>query len=533
MERNQPDLDRAEHALARQDFDTCIRICDEVLSRDAINVTAHLLRGVASGQVGQFERAIADLGYVLERQPNQSQATFYLGHALRRSGQFTAALPHLRALVDQTAFRARALFEMAICLNRVGQRQQAIGHYRTLLDEQPRHADAAANLANLLERSNQLEEAKGWAERALVLASGNVSAQLTLARVLRRQGELNAAMKLLQPLARQQMSARNRSAVLSQMAQCYERAGRFEDAFHCFTEANATQMAHNPEAAVDDYGSYGIEVAHFLRQWLRDHPAASWSETPAEERQAPVFMLGFPRSGTTLLDQALSAHSQIEVIEEHELLLEVRRKWINPEHFERLPSMTADEVREARQWYRNAQAAARTDAGASLTIDKLPLNSMYIQLIHRLFPGAKFILSLRDPRDVCLSCYFQSFELVGAMPYFLELDSTVRYYDAVMSLVAEAREQLPLDLHVVRYEDLVRDFQGQMRALTRFLGVPWEAGLVDHRHEQAGRDITTPSYQQVAEPLYTRSIGRWKNYRQQLSPVLPRLQPWVEKLGYG
>ncbi len=319
----------------------------------------------------------------------------------------------------------------------------------------------------------------------------------------------------------------------NRLGQCLDRLGRHDEAFDRFAEANRLQMETDPEAAVDDHGSYGLELTRFLRQWLREHPVDHWSPTPEDDRAPPVFLLGFPRSGTTLLDQVLSAHPKIEVIEEQELLLEVRRKWLSAEHFPRLQDMTGDEVRDARRRYRQALAAAHDNPDARVVVDKLPLNSIYLPLIHRLFPDARILFALRDPRDVVLSCFFQTFSLVGAMPYFLELDRAAEYYDAVMAGAMDARDALPLTELTVRYEDVVDDLEGSARRAVEFLELPWAPEILDYRDAAPPKAINTPSYQQVSEPLYRRSIARWRNYERQLAPVQEQLQPWVERLGYG
>lgn len=529
----QATLGQAEQALVQGDFRTCAARAEAVLQRDAVNVAAHLFRGVASNQLGDLERAITDLVFVLERQPDNVQAAFHLGQALRKNGQFDPALARLKPALDVPALRPHALFEIARCFRGLGRFNKAIDHYKLLLQETPEHADAAANLAMLLEQTSRLEEARAWAERATVLAPGNVAALLTRARVLRRLGRFDEAVHQLDALATRDLPPMTRVIAANEQAQCLDRLGRHEEAFSRFTEANQLQQAHDPEAGVDDYGSYGIELVHFLKTWLRSHPVAKWSPTPPDDRDAPVFLVGFPRSGTTLLDQVLSAHPKIEVLEEQELLLEVRRRWIVGEDFERLQDMTETEVLEARRLYRQARAAAHANPDAEVVVDKLPLNSIYLPLIHRLFPEAKILFALRDPRDVCLSCYFQTFSLVGAMPYFLELDSTARYYDAVMSLATEAREALPLDELEIRYDRLVDDLEGEARRIVTFLDLPWNDAVLDYRSGQSERDINTPSYQQVSEPLYRRSVGRWRNYAPQLAEVEPILAPWVETLGYG
>ena len=532
-QRHATALQKAEQALVRGDFTACAEAANGVIARDTVNVSAHLFRGVASVQLGDLERAVQDLLFVLERQPDNLRARFYLGQALRRTGQFDPALPHLLAALDEPGLRPHARFELARCYRGLGRFDTAIDHYRELLRETPNHADAAANLAMLLEKTSQLEDALAWSERATLLAPSNVTALLTQARVTRRLGRLEAATRLFEALLARDLPFRSRVIAANQLGHCLDRLERYDEAFERFREANELQKAHDPEALVDHHGCYGIDLARFFPGWLDEHPVEDWSPAPPDDRAPPVFLVGFPRSGTTLLDQVLSAHPRIEVIEEKELLLEVRKRWISRENFPRLTAMTGEEIREARRLYRQARAAAQTDPEATVIVDKLPLNTMYLPLIHRLFPDARILFSLRDPRDVALSCYFQSFSLVGAMPYFLDLEQTAEYYDAVMTLGEATRERLPLREHTVRYEHLVTDLEGTMRPVFEYLDVPWHDAVLAYRESSAGRNINTPSYQQVSEPMYRRSIGRWKHYARQLAPVEPLLAPWVQRFGFG
>jgi tetratricopeptide (TPR) repeat protein len=522
----------AEQALVRGDFAACAETANGVIDQDAVNVQAHLFRGVASAQLGHLDRAIQDLVYVLERQPDDLRAHFHLGQALRRTRQYEPALPHLKAALDESALGPHARFELARCYRGLGRFNAAIDHYRELLRETPNHPDAAANLAMLLEKTSQLDDAAAWAERATVLAPNNVTALLTRARVARRRGQFGEAVRQLEALLERDLPPRSHVIAANQLGHCLDRLGRYDEAFERFREANELQKAHDPEALVDHHGCYGIDFARFLTGWQNENPVSDWSPAPPDDRSPPVFLVGFPRSGTTLLDQVLSAHPRIEVIEEQELLFEVRRQWISRENFPRLTTMSAGEILDARRLYRQARAAAQSDPGATVIVDKLPLNTMYLSLIHRLFPDARLLFSLRDPRDVSLSCYFQSFSLVGAMPYFLDLEQTAAYYDAVMTLGETARGALPLKGLDVRYEHLVNDLESTARSVLEHLGVPWHDDVLNYRRNATGRDINTPSYQQVSEPLYQRSIGRWRHYAGQLAPVQPTLAPWVERLGY-
>ncbi len=165
-------------------------------------------------------------------------------------------------------------------------------------------------------------------------------------------------------------------------------------------------------------------------------------------------------------------------------------------------------------------------------VDKLPLNAVFLPVIYRLFPTAKIVLALRDPRDSVLSCYQQRFGMNAAMFQLLRLDSAARYYNAVMGLVRAARAELPLAVHEVRYESVVSDFDTTVRGVLDFLGLPWDEAVRNYAEAAKARAIGTPSAAQVVLPLYSSAQGKWRNYRSFVEPVLPTLEPWVKAFGY-
>jgi hypothetical protein len=155
-----------------------------------------------------------------------------------------------------------------------------------------------------------------------------------------------------------------------------------------------------------------------------------------------------------------------------------------------------------------------------------------LPVIHRLFPSAKIILAVRDPRDCVLSCYQQRFGMNAAMYQMLRLDTAATYYDAVMALVRASRTALPLDVHEVRYEGVVGAFDETVGALLSFLGLGWDDAVRNYAETAKRRTIATPSSAQVVQPIYASAKGKWRNYRRFLEPVLPVLEPWVAAFGY-
>ena len=171
---------------------------------------------------------------------------------------------------------------------------------------------------------------------------------------------------------------------------------------------------------------------------------------------------------------------------------------------------------------------------SSLVIDKLPLNLVQAGLIHRIFPHARFLFAERHPCDSVLSCFMRAFKINEGMIHFLDLSDAAKLYDRVMSLWTLYRDKHPLSVHTVRYETLISDFEGTVSPCLQFLGLDWDDGVRNYVEtaKRRGR-ISTPSYNQVTQALYSDASGRWQRYRKHLEPVLPVLQPWAERMGYG
>jgi hypothetical protein len=194
-----------------------------------------------------------------------------------------------------------------------------------------------------------------------------------------------------------------------------------------------------------------------------------------------------------------------------------------------LPTVSMETLKEARAIYFDRLAEHVGPDFAGLAIDKFPLDMASAPLIQAMFPGAPIVFVQRHPCDVVLSGFMQSFGLVN----FSGIADAADYYDALMRIWTASRETMGLSVHDVVYEELVSDPEAVLRPLIAFLGLDWDARILDHRRTARERGtIQTPSYDQVTEPVTTSASGRWKRYRKQLEPILPILLPWAEQLGY-
>jgi Sulfotransferase family len=255
-----------------------------------------------------------------------------------------------------------------------------------------------------------------------------------------------------------------------------------------------------------------------------------------DTRRPPAFLVGFPRSGTTMTEQILATHPAIVTTDEAPLISQVGAvaadiAGCHPAEY--LDSFTTDDVARLRLAYWNAaEKAFGNEIREHVFLDKLPLNIVSLWLINLVFPQSKIIVALRDPRDVCISNLLQHFGMNSSMIHMLRLETTVKFYCAVMDLYLHMRDLVSLDMIETRYEDTVQDLEGQARRMLAHLGLDWDESVLRFYERKRERLISTPSYAAVTESVHTRSVGRWKNYARHFEPYLADLDRFVKAFGY-
>ena len=241
-----------------------------------------------------------------------------------------------------------------------------------------------------------------------------------------------------------------------------------------------------------------------------------------------VFLVGFPRSGTTLLENILASHPGVAALDERDTLGEAAREFLaSDEGRDRLAALTPAEIEKHRAIYWQRVRGFGADVTGRVFLDKYPLSSIKLPLVAKLFPDARILFAIRDPRDVLFSCFRRSFSLNTSMFELLDLERGARFYAAVMDLAAVYRDKLDLAWHPLRYESLVADFEGEMRGVCDFIGVAWNEQMRDFAERPKSRTIKTPSSTQVVRGLYREGAGQWRNYESELAPALPILAPWI------
>jgi hypothetical protein len=273
-----------------------------------------------------------------------------------------------------------------------------------------------------------------------------------------------------------------------------------------------------------------------LAAYLESTPAAD-AKHPAPVARGPrehVFLLGFMRSGTTLLEQVLARHPDVVSLEERPSLQEFVTQYLNvPTGMQRLRALNGAALARAREAYWERVRGYGVEPQGRVFIDKQPLATIDLPLIAELFPEAKIIFAIRDPRDVVFSCFRRHFEINPTTFEFLDPASGAQLYAAVMRIGALSREKFPLSVHEHRYEDMIADFEGRVRAACGFLNIDYAPAMAEFSKTVAREDIRSPSAAQVSKPLNDSAVGEWRRYSSAMEGTQAVLAPWIERFGYS
>ncbi|HEX8623427.1 MAG TPA: sulfotransferase [Allosphingosinicella sp.] len=474
---------------------------------------------------GDLEGAIEALGRARRLRPDMAPIQLNYAMLAAAAGRLEESVEAYEAVARLEPDNPIVPLELGRARAGLGRMDEAESAYRRAVGLAPGLAIAWLELGIVLERANRIDRLEPLLAEAR--SQGIAADELAYleALLLREQGRTEEALALARRAPADVEPAR-RALLIGRLADSLGDSGA---AFEAFAEANRI-AAGEPAAARADPEAYRRRVAamtaRLTPEWL-----AGWTPVEPGSRPAPVFLVGFPRSGTTLLDTVLMGHPAVAVLEEEPILERVDAAAGGLDGLADLDSAATERLRDL--YFAEAERLV-PDLGGRTLIDKLPLNLLAQPLIRRLFPEARIVFALRHPCDVVLSCFMQSFEINDAMANFLDLADSARLYDLVLAFDRRCREVLALEAHTVRYEALVEDLEGEARALLYFLGLPWDPAVLDHRRTARARGtISTPSYSQVIRPIYREASGRWERYRAQMAPVLPLLAPWAIRLGYG
>jgi tetratricopeptide (TPR) repeat protein len=459
--------------------------------------------------------------------PKDASALLELARALASGGDAEAALSNLDAMLEIEAASATRLCEIAdvefICKSF----NRAEGHYRDALAADATLVSAWLGLGKLLERMNRTAELLVHIETAVGRGIDPCLLALLQGQALMATKQLQSAMESVLA-APPDVDPVIRSQLIGKIA---DRMGQHDVAFEAFADAN-TLLADSSARARQDARNYRETFAK-MTQIVSSEWYASWPiflPKPITAPRTPLFIFGFPRSGTTLIDTMLAGHPDTVVLEE-EPAIDRLAEHMGP--IERLQDLTARDVDDLRNFYFAEVNKIAPNLDNRLIVDKHPLGLGSTPLLHRIFPDARFIFVERHPYDVILSCFMTSADMDLKLADFYDFRGIALLYDQVLRFWEKCKSVLPIATQSIRYERLVVDPRRELRTLATFAGLDWDENVLDHQASVTARGyIGSPSYSQVFEPLYTRASGRWREYRQHMGAIDDLIAPWLIKLGY-
>lgn len=389
---------------------------------------------------------------------------------------------------------------------------------------------AWVGLGNIIERLNRQTDLEAHIDAALAAGIGEEPLALLRARLARKAGRHEDALAL----ARRAPPEGDRATRAQLIGTLADRLGDHEAAFAAFAEANAAIAASVVGMKADaeaNLARYTAMRALMTPEWLSGWANAKRKITPPDGRRDPLFIFGFPRSGTTLIDTMLSGHPDTAVLEEEAIIQSIASAIGRAD---KVPDLSQQTIAELRERYFIEVDARVANARDKLVVDKEPLGLSSVLLLHRIFPDARFVFAERHPCDVVLSCWMTSLRFNHRVGSFHDLAATARLYGAVLEFWTHCVRALPIATITVRYERLIVSPEPELRKLADFAGLDWQPRLLSNEKNAADRGyIGSPSYAQVGEPLYKHAAGRWTRYRPWIDEILPILAPWIEALGYS
>ncbi len=440
--------------------------------------------------------------------------------------------------------------ELAILMTHFGNAEDGTRIFKRLLTENPNNLRAIAHLAAMFERVNRLDEARDMLARLPqpetigdpALIQEILAARTTLA--LREKDPARARLIVEQMIAeQQQLRARagqinlwREDNLYDPLAKVCDKQGDIDAAMRALAQAHGLQI-ELVRASLPELLEADAQPLLTATKWLSAEAVAAWPQLPAPTMQAsPIFIVGFPRSGTTMLELMLDAHPDLEAMDERAFLqmLVERMSSFGCLYPYDLGKLSAEQCEELRTLYWDLTAKVAPRKNGQRLVDKNPLNMLRLPLINRLFPQAPIILALRHPCDVILSNYMQHFNSNMFAVLCSSLQRLAQGYVTAFDFWLHHAELLRPNVMALRYEDLLDDFAGNVERIGAFLDLDDAAPLTRFdRHARGKGFISTPSYNQVIEPPNKSAVDRWRRYHRYFEPVLPTLQPMLQRFGYA
>jgi tetratricopeptide (TPR) repeat protein len=498
-------------ALARpEDAATAL---EEALRQQPDDVAALIDLGAAHRACGRLAEALAAYGRAARRQPDRPEGHAGAGAVMHAMGRNAEALDAFRRAVSLAPDDAGAHLGLGVTLQALGRHDEAVAAYHRALALKPDLAEAHVSLAVALQELGQGAEALAATDRALAIDPGQARAWFVRSDLKTfAPGDPDLAAMEARLAAGDALTLDDRLDLEFALGKAWLDAGDAALAFERLAAGNRRMRATYAYDVAADARRFAAIAAAFTPEAIGALAAAG------DRSELPVFVVGMPRSGTTLVEQILAAHPAVEGAGELAAFAQAAARVLPAGPPARLASLPPATLAALGRAY--LAAVTPLARGKPRLVDKMPANFAFAGLIHLSLPNARIVHCVRDPVDTCLSCYTRKF--AGRQPFAYDLAELGAYWRAYDALMAHWRAVLPPDRFIeVRYEAVVADLEGEARRLVAFCGLPWDDACLEFH--AARRPVRTASANQVRRPIYAASVARWKPYAAHLGPLLEAL----------
>jgi tetratricopeptide (TPR) repeat protein len=508
-------LGNALHAVGRPE--QAITEYEKALTIRPAYPEAHNNLGRALAKLDRLEEATAHFQQALAIRPNYAHAHINLGDALTAVGRYDEAIAHYHEALAINPKDVQAHDCLARTLQLLDRTDEAVSHWEKILAIAPDHVDARNRLGNALRGIGRVDEAVRAFESAIMLAPRKTASYLNLANAKRltvADPHFAAMTKL--PSEMESLAVDDQICLYFALSKAFADLGDHEQSFRHLLQGNSLkrkQIKYNEAKTLERFERIR---SIFSADLLRD------KQKCGDPSSAPIFIIGMPRSGTTLVEQILASHPKVyaagELYELQNLAAHITAA--NGSEFpEAVAAMSDEQIRELGVTH--LRALRRRAPSAQRITDKMPANFMLVGLIALTLPNARIIHTCRDARDTALSCFSILFE--AGQDYTYDLAELGRYIRAYQALMEHWRAVLPAGLMLeVQYAEVVNNLEEQARRIVAHCGLDWDdACLAFHKTE---RSVRTASATQVRQPIYQSSVGRWRRYEDRLQPLLQALE---------
>ena len=556
-----------------RDQDSVRKHYDKALLLDPDNSTVHCNLGYRCYELGQQQAAVEHFSQALKGDPNSAKALAGLGKCMLRQDDTGAAAGYIEDALKLSPWDAHAHIakaELDTCLRKL---DSAESEWKYVIEQHPdmsegyiglarhysdsgRYEEARAQFlnaeahdiaslrlyhawSNCEEKIHNLDEAERIAAKAVALNPSYPGLAILRSKLARRRKDFAGALELLEQVDSEAIESQlSKASYLFELGDTLDKLGRYPEAFAAYDGANQAKNGYIGKIYEPE-----VDAARF-NNWKRFYSkenveTLSRLSVPADTgRPTPVFIVGFPRSGTSLLEQILGAHPLAAPAGELLFIGDIAHNKAQEVTASQLPypdalldetaPLDAQKLQALQEYYLSSvESLGVTDSNTRWVTDKMPHNAIHVGLISLLFPESPIIHISRHPFNSCLSAYFSNF--MSAHRYTSSLESTAQHYQQIMDMLEHYRE-VGIKFLEVHYEDLVTDQEVTTRKLLEYTGMPWDDACL--QHHKSKRVVKTASYEQVTQKIYTSSLYRYRNYHEAVQPLIPILESTIKHFGY-